>query len=55
MTSQGSETDLSIAVRGGVLTLRLRIQVRRLLALLAALAALGGSPALLSALGQLLG
>jgi hypothetical protein len=55
MTTQGSETELSIAVRGGVLTLRLRIRVRPLLALLAALAALSGSPAWLPALARLLG
>jgi len=51
MTTQSSETCLSIAVRDGVLTLRLRIPVRLLLAL----AALSGSPALITALARLLG
>jgi hypothetical protein len=55
MATQYTETRFSITVRDGVLTLRLRIRVRLLLALLAALAALSGSPALVSALAQLWG
>lgn len=50
MTTQGSETHLSIALRDGVLMVRLRIPVR----LLVALAALSGSPALITALARLL-
>lgn len=55
MATQNTETRLSIAVRNGVLSLRLQIRVRSLLILLAAVAALTGSPALVSALAQLLG
>ena len=55
MATQKTETRLSITVRDGVLTLRLRIRVRVCLALLAAVAAVSGSPALMAALARLLG
>jgi hypothetical protein len=46
------ETRLTIAIGDGVMNLRLRIQVRWLLAILAASATLTGSPALVAALKQ---
>ena len=54
MAKKDTETRLSMAVRDGVLILRLHIRVRLLLALLAAGAALSGSPALVSALARML-
>ena len=53
MTTQRVETRLTITISDGVLKVRLRIRVRVSLALLAALAALTGSPALLAALERL--
>lgn len=55
MTTQSVETRLTITVSDGVFKLRLRIRVRVLLVLLAALAALTGSPTLLAALERFAG
>jgi hypothetical protein len=55
MTTQSVGTRLTITISDGVLKVRLRIRVRVLLALLAALAALTGSPALLAVLERLAG
>jgi hypothetical protein len=55
MTTQSAGIRLTITVSDGVLRARLRIRVPMLLALLAALAALTGSPALLAALERLVG
>ena len=53
MTTQSTHTRLTVTVNDGVLRLQLRIPVRVLLALLAALAVLTGSPALLAAIEPL--
>lgn len=47
------ETRLTIRIKDGVLNLRLHVRVRWLLALLAAIAALTGSPALVATLTRL--
>ena len=49
------ETLLTVRIKDGVLRLRLRIRVRWLLALLAAMATLTGSSALIEALARLTG
>jgi len=54
-TRSDFETRFSVAVCDGVLSLRLRIRVRWLLAILAAIATLTGSPALIAALARLAG
>lgn len=47
------ETHLTIRIQDGVLNLRLRVRVRWLLALLAAITTLTGSPALIATLTRL--
>jgi hypothetical protein len=47
------ETRLTIRIQDGVLNLHLRLRVRWLLALLAAMATLTGSPALIATLTRL--
>jgi hypothetical protein len=54
-TQSSGGTRFSIVLQDGVVTLRLRIRVRVCLALLAAIAAVSGSPALMAALARLLG
>jgi hypothetical protein len=52
-TRSGFETRLTVHIKDGVLNLRLRVRVRWLLALLAAIAALTGSPTLIATLTRL--
>lgn len=47
------ETRLTVRIKDGVLNLRLRVRVRWLLALLAAIATLTGSPALIATLTRI--
>jgi hypothetical protein len=52
-TRSGFETRLTVRIKNGVLNLRLRVRVRWLLALLAVIATLTGSPALVATLTRL--
>jgi hypothetical protein len=52
-TESRFETRLTVSIRDGVLNLRLRVRMRWLLALLAAIATLTGSPALMATLTRL--
>jgi hypothetical protein len=47
------ETRLTVRIKDGVLNLRLRVRVRWLLALLAAIATITGSPALIATLTRI--